>query len=264
MFLGAVAVLFGMCALPLVFHDSMCLRYELEYASPLVLLAVVGVLGVERALAGRPAWRRAARCGWGLLLVFTVAFNLLASYKLDADNCQFYGLALFQSGRLDEAIAEYQRALQISPDYTLAADNLGNALLQKGSVGDAVLLFQKVLRIDPDYADAHLSLGNVLLKVGEVDKAADQFIKALQLQPNSAIAHNSLGNALLQQGKVADAIGHFQKALEIEPDAAPAHYSLAYAFVQTHRVDEAILEYREGRSIGSQLGVRPHQPWHGS
>ena len=64
LFLGAVAVLFGMCALPLVFHDSMCLRYEVEYASPLVLLGAVGVLALERGLADRLVRRRTARCGW--------------------------------------------------------------------------------------------------------------------------------------------------------------------------------------------------------
>jgi cytochrome bd-type quinol oxidase subunit 2 len=111
MFLWAVALLFGMCALPMVFHDSMCLRYELEYASPLVFLGLVGMLGAERALAGRTAWRRAARCGWGLLLAFTVAFNLFANYKLDADNCQFCGFAFYLQGRWDEAIVQYQRAL---------------------------------------------------------------------------------------------------------------------------------------------------------
>ena len=51
LFLAPVAVLFGMCALPLVFHDSMCLRYEVEYALPLVLLGAVGVLALERGLA---------------------------------------------------------------------------------------------------------------------------------------------------------------------------------------------------------------------
>jgi tetratricopeptide (TPR) repeat protein len=246
LFLAAVALLFGMCALPMVFHDSMCLRYELEYASPLVFLGLVGMLGAERALAGRTAWRRAARCGWGLLLAFTVAFNLFANYKLDADNCQFCGFAFYLQGRWDEAIVQYQRALQISPDYALATDNLGNAFLQKGRVGDAVALFQKALQIDPTYADAHVSLGNVLFQEGKVDKAADQFQKALQIKPNLAIAHNSLGIALLQQGKVADAIAQFQKELEIAPDEAPGHYSLALALMQTHRVDEAITEYQKG------------------
>src|SRR5208283_5220993 len=42
------------------------------------------------------------------------------------------GDALFQNGRVDEAIVHFQTALQIRPDYVLACYNLGNALLQKG------------------------------------------------------------------------------------------------------------------------------------
>ena len=79
-FIGAVALLFGICALTIGLYFLMCLRYEVEFAHVLVLLAVIGILGLERALAGQPAWRRAARCGWGLLLAFSVAFNLLASF----------------------------------------------------------------------------------------------------------------------------------------------------------------------------------------
>jgi tetratricopeptide (TPR) repeat protein len=245
LFLGAVAVLFGMCALPLVFHDSMCLRYEVEYASPLVLLGVVGVFAVERALAGRPAWRRAARCGWVFLLAFAVAFNLLTSFELDADDHQNFGSALLSKGKVDEAIAQYQKALQISPDYALANNNLGSALLQKGRVNDAVALFQKALQIDPDYADAHVSLGNVLIHEGKVDEATAQFQKALQIEPNLAVAHNSLGNALLDKGNLEEAIAHFQRAMEIKPGVAIVHYSLAVALMRSGRVDEAITEFQK-------------------
>ena len=56
---AAVALLFGTAALILCLHDSMAVRYEFEFASPLVLLAVLGVFAVERALGGQPVWRRA-------------------------------------------------------------------------------------------------------------------------------------------------------------------------------------------------------------
>jgi tetratricopeptide (TPR) repeat protein len=263
LFFGAVAVLFGMCALPLVFHDSMCLRYQVEYASPLVLLGVIGVLAVERALAARLAWRQAARCGWGLLLAFTVAFNLLASYELDAGDHQNFGTALLSKGKVDEAIVQYQKALQISPDYTLAENNLGNALLKKGRVDDAVALFQKALRIDPDYADAHVSLGNVLFQKGKVEEAMAQFQEALQIMPNLAVAHNSLANALLDKGRVNEAIAHFQraqedeaiaeyqKALETDPKFAPVYYNLGAALEQKGRLGEAIVLYQKALQINA-------------
>ena len=66
----------------------------MEFLPALVLLAVVGILGLERALAGQPVWRRAVRWGWGLLLGFSVAFNLLASVEHCAEAHYNLGTAL--------------------------------------------------------------------------------------------------------------------------------------------------------------------------
>ena len=51
---------------------------------------------------------------------------------------------------MDEAIAQYQKALQIKPDNAEARNNLGNALLQKGRVDEALVQYQKALQIKPD------------------------------------------------------------------------------------------------------------------
>ena len=159
------------------------------------------------------------------------------------------GNALVQEGAVDEAIAHFQKALQIKPDYAEAHNNLGNALLQKGSVNEAMVHYQKALQIQPDYADAHYNLGNALLQRGAVDEAIVHFQKALQIQPDYAKAHNNLGNALLQKGAVDEAIAHYQKALQIQPDYADAHYNLGYALVQKGKVDEAISHFQRALQI---------------
>jgi hypothetical protein len=78
-FVAAVALLFATRVLTLGFFRSAHARYEWEFCPVLVLLAVVGILGLERILAGWPTWRRAVRWAWGLFLAFSLAFNLLAS-----------------------------------------------------------------------------------------------------------------------------------------------------------------------------------------
>jgi tetratricopeptide (TPR) repeat protein len=282
-FLGAVALLFGMCALPLVFHDSLCVRYEIEFASPLVLLAAVGALALERALAGQPAWRRAARCGWGLLLAFSAVVSLFASFALQADDKIIFGDALLQKGsveeaitlyqkalelapndpevyrkigntfakygRADEAISLYQKALRMRPDSALTCYNLGTALIQKGRIDEAIVLFQKALQMTPGNAFARYDLGTALLQTGRVDEAISQYQKALEIKPDYALACNNLGNALLQKGRVDEGILQYQKAVQIQPDFALACNNLGTVFQETGRLDEAITQYQKAVQI---------------
>jgi tetratricopeptide (TPR) repeat protein len=129
---------------------------------------------------------------------------------------------------VDEAIAHYQKALQINPDYAEAHYNLGDALIRRGSANEAIAHFQKALEIDPDYAGAHINLGNALLQKGRVDEAITHYQKALQINPYFAVAHINLGNALIRKGRVDEAITHYQTALEITPDFAEAQKNLAW------------------------------------
>jgi len=282
-FVTAVFFLFVTCALTLClfFAGSCC--YELEFLPALMLLAVIGVLGLERALAGLPVWRRVARWGWCLLLAYSVAFNILASVEAHATANYFAGNSLVNQGRLDkalerfqealalepesaafhaglgnalykkgledEAIIQYQKALEIDPDYAEAHNNLGNSLLQIGRAKEAITHFQRALEIRPDYAEAHNNLGYSLLQAGRVDEAIIQYQKALVLQPESANFHNSLGNALVQKGHIDEAIIQYQKALVIRPDLADAHNNLGNSLLQIGRVDEAIVQYQKALAL---------------
>jgi tetratricopeptide (TPR) repeat protein len=268
-FTAAASLLFGICALTILLHFSMCIRYEIEFTDVMILLAVIGVLALERVLAGQPAWRRAARCGWGLLLSFSVAFNLLTSFQLHAQTCCDLGTVLAQNGKVDEAIAQYRKALQTDPNCAQAFNNLGNALLQKGKMDEAIAQFHQALQIDPDSAVAQNNLGNALLQKGKVDEAIAQFHQALQIDFGFAVAQNNLGKALLRQGKMDEAIPHFaeaqydlgdallqqgnvdeaiqhlQQAVGIKPNYAVARYDLGNALLQEGRSEEAIENYRK-------------------
>ena len=164
------------------------------------------------------------------------------------------GTALPQKERVDEAIAQYQKALQIKPDYVEAFYNLGNALARKGRVDEAIAQFQKVLEIQPDCVRAHYKLGIALAQKGLADKAIVQFRKALEIQPDNAEAHDNLGNALLQKGRVDEAITEYQKALKIKPDYADAHINLGNALFQKGGVGEAITQYQRA------LEIKPGHP----
>ncbi len=153
-FVTAVALLFGICALTLGLFESATFRYEVDFLPALLLLAVVGILELERSLADRPAWQRAARWGWGLLLGFSVAFNVLAAVEHHARMHNDLGVVMGRGGRIQEAIGQFEEALRIAPEYDEAHYNLGVALEQAGRNQEAIGQYEQVLRITPGFTEA--------------------------------------------------------------------------------------------------------------
>ncbi|MGD1019113.1 MAG: tetratricopeptide repeat protein [Verrucomicrobiia bacterium] len=252
-FVAAVALLFGIGALTVGLFWSATCRYEVDFLPALLLLAVAGILGLERVpaptptsesgLAHRAAWRRAVRWGWSLLLGFSVAFNLLASVEYCAEAHGNLGIALVRSGRIQEAIAHYERALRLNPDYADAHNNLGLALMSLGRVPEAIGHFEQALTIRPGLAEAHGNLGVALVRSGRIQEAIAHYEQALRLNPHYADAHNNLGLALMSLGRVPEAIGHFEQALAIRPDSTEAHNNLGNSLLQEGRYNDAIAEY---------------------
>ncbi len=70
--------------------------------------------------------------------------------------------------RIDEAIAHYERALVLKPDYATAHNNLGNALMRQDRMEEAQAHYERALALNPDYANAHNNLGNVFKEHGPV------------------------------------------------------------------------------------------------
>jgi tetratricopeptide (TPR) repeat protein len=152
-----------------------------------------------------------------------------------------FAAVLMQTGRLDEAFAHLQKALEIDPDNVETHNNLGYVLLQMGRAEESLVYFQKALEIEPNRAAAvHYNLGHALLQRGRADEAIPHLEKALEIDPTYLPAHSDLGYALLQKGRVEESFAHLQRALEIDPDYIAAHFNLANTLLQMGRVDEAV------------------------
>jgi len=138
------------------------------------------------------------------------------------------GMALISKGQVDQAIAQYQKALEIQPRSALFHFNLGVAFAQKGQVDKAIEQYQKAVDLQPDYLQARNNLGDALLRTGRTDEAIAQFQEALKIWPNSTILRNNLGCIFLRQGQVRAAMAHFQRTLEIQPNNVDACQYLAW------------------------------------
>jgi tetratricopeptide (TPR) repeat protein len=234
-FVTVVVLLFGICALTVGVYWGTSFRYEVDFLPALLLLAVIGILSLERALAstsktgqaGRPFWRRAMRWGWSLLLGFSVTFNLFASVERCGEAHYNLGNALFQVGRVSEAIGQYDQALRLKPDYADAHNNLGGALRRQSRLPEAIGHYEQALRLKPDFVEAHNNLANALAQLGRLPEAIGHYEQALRLKPDDVKVHYNLGVALEQAGRVQEAIQHYQQALRLKPDFVEARDALA-------------------------------------
>ena len=153
--------------------------------------------------------------------------------------------ALIQKGKADEATVQSQKALEINPNLDVGYNNLGLALVKKGRIEEGITQYRKAMAVNPYYALAHYNLGNVLSEKGDWDGALSEFQRAVELNPNDATAYNGLGNALQQKGRVDEAIARFQEAVALKSGFAPIRYNLGNALLQAGRLDDAIAQERK-------------------
>src|SRR5262249_23446584 len=126
----------------------------------------------------------------------------------------------------DEGRWWFQAAIAAAPANAAAHRGLGVALYDRGEVDAAIASYQRAIALDRKDARAHSNLGLALERKGQVDKAIASYEKAIELEPKFALAHNNLGLALERKGKVDEAIAFLQKAIALDPKLAQAHSNL--------------------------------------
>ncbi len=169
---------------------------------------------VKRVSEAIACWRRAAE------------YN---PQQFSAEAINDRGSMCAQAGKFAEAMDNYQRAIQIKPEFALAYLNLGTVQQKQGKIDDAIAQFNKVLELKPDCIEAYGKLGNLLIGREKFDEAIAQYQKVIQIQPDAVEAHFNFGTALLEQGKIYQAIAAFQKVLELQPNNAEAYSNLGVA-----------------------------------
>jgi tetratricopeptide (TPR) repeat protein len=152
----------------------------------------------------------------------------------------YLGSALRSLGENGAAAAHYERVLQLQPKMPEIFYNLGNIRQDLGEVEKATRCYQKALTLKPDFALAAYNLGNICRDQGHLHEAIQCYQHAINSDPQHAPSYNNLGNALKYQGDLARAIPCYEKALECQPDYLEARYNLGNAFYEMEEFSNAL------------------------
>ena len=170
------------------------------------------------------------------------AIDLLPAF---GDGYSNLGLAMSKMGKKEEARQLYEKDLALNPGDGKAYVNLADSYLQDGQPTEAIQYYRKALPLLPEVSQLRYDLGNVLLQSGQLPEAIDQLSAAVKIDPSMAQAHENLGSALAQSGALPDAIGQFEAAIQIRPDYVLARSNLALALTQSGRISEAIDQFQQ-------------------
>lgn len=115
-----------------------------------------------------------------------------------AEAYTFLGWTYSFMGKLDEAIEECYRAIEVDPDFGNPYNDIGAYLIEKGEYDKAIPWFEKAMQAKRYESPAfpHLNLGRVYERKGEWNKALDCYKEALTLNPNYALAKRSIGRII--------------------------------------------------------------------
>ncbi|MEG4107037.1 tetratricopeptide repeat protein [Microcoleus sp. S13_C5] len=160
------------------------------------------------------------------------------------------GNSLQESGRFDEAVAAYKKAIELNPNFSWSYHSFGDVLLKLEKWEEAVAAYKKAVELNPNFSWSYHNLGDALLKLQQWEEAAVAYRCEIALNSDFAWSFCNLGDALTKLKQWDEAIATYLKAVEIDRDLPGIYEKLGYALGQTESDLNLVLEQ-------SQLQITP-------
>ena len=153
---------------------------------------------------------------------------------------------------LPKAKAMARRALELDEALAEAHTALGYSLFSYDwNFPEADREFQRAIELNPNYATAHQWRGETLNASQRFDEAVAEGKRAVELDPFSLIANHSLGISYWYSRQYDQAIGQYRKTIELDPNWYIAHWFLGSVYEAKGLPREAIAEYQKAVSLNN-------------
>lgn len=192
-------------------------------------VVVVGLLSIA-------TWHRSGVFADGLRLwkanIATYPNHFLPYYNL--------GSAQDEEGRYDDALANYEKSIQLNKGFDRPYTNIGTILVRRGDVFNAARYFDEAVRIYPNSVPARANLGALLHMMGRTDEGLHQLRLAEKVQEDSLLVQVNMTTVLMEMGRIDEAVDHARKGAKADPSAYDPRIQLAKCLSHQGLAQEAV------------------------
>ncbi len=165
------------------------------------------------------------------------------------------GDRLVKSGRYQDALAHYERAIRIVRRPSYAWTSRGVAMKYLGRLDEALRCHENAIRLDAENEVAWCNLGTVYFKRGQLGKALDCYDKAIGIRPRYAIAWNNKGVVFARMNRFAEADKCHAKATKLRPEYVAAWLNRGEVLARLGSREQAQQCLERARSISRRASA---------
>ena len=161
------------------------------------------------------------------------------------------GRVFVGTGRYEDALKEYRRAVELEPTNDNAHGGVATAYERLGQLDAAEKTFKQAIAVRPNYWATYNWLGLFYQRHGRYEDAVAMYSQVVSLAPDSFTGYYNLGGVRTLQGKYAEAIPLLQRSLEIRK-TANATSNLGTAYFQLHRYADSAVAFEQSTQLDPQ------------
>jgi tetratricopeptide (TPR) repeat protein len=218
---------------------------------PVIGLVQVGFQAMADRYTYLPSIGIAIMLAWGMPLLFQrleIRKKILFSVAL-AVLCMLAVLTWMQCGYWNNSMTLFAHTLQVTKDNYLAHYNLGCSLFDEGKIEEAIDNYNKAINIKPDYIGAYNNRAVAYHKLGHYQRAIEDYNQTIRLKPDNDLAYYNIGLSYIGLGQYQLAINNFNEAIRLNPNYARAYNNRGISYNELGQYQLAIDDFNKAISI---------------